>query len=173
MGDALRRLGQGLRALFSFALPVDEAAARAVLSPSLFALFKRMRRSEQQHSLRVMRTLRARGYDQPDLLTAALLHDSGKARHPLTVFGRTVAVLVRAILPKAFARWSEAEPRGWRRPFAVAVQHPAWSAEDMASAGASDLAVTLARRHQDRVIGTPGTEEDRLLAALQAADDLH
>ncbi len=173
MKYALRRIEQGLRALFSFALPVDDDAARAVLPPELFALFKRMRRSEQQHSLRVMRTLRARGFDDPDLLTAALLHDCGKSRYPLTLFGRTVGVLVRAILPGAYARWSHAEPVGWKRPFTVAGQHPAWSAADMESAGASEQAVILARRHQNRVIGEPGTEEDRLLAALQAADDLH
>ena len=45
---ARKRIGQGVRALLAFATPVDDEAARTVLvTPALFGLFKRMRRSEQ------------------------------------------------------------------------------------------------------------------------------
>lgn len=168
----IRRISQGLRALVAFAIPVDDDAARRVLSnPALFRLFKRMRRSEQLHSLRVVKTLQGQGHDHPDLLAAALLHDSGKSRCRLTIFGRTLAVLGRRLLPSRAARWAQGEPRGWRRPFVIAEQHPVWSAEDMAAAGASPLAVTLARRHQEPPAESPQSEEDHLLALLQAADN--
>ncbi len=167
----IARLWQGIRALFAWGLPVDYAAAESVLSPELMRLFHRMRRSEQLHSLRVMRTLRARGHDRPELLVAALLHDCGKSRHPFTLADRTLAVLVRKLLPRRFDMWSQGEPVGWRRPFVIAAQHPAWSAEDMAAAGASPLATALSRRHQQPLSGPAATEEDRLLALLQSADD--
>jgi hypothetical protein len=164
------RLWQGFRALTAFARPVDYAAVAEVLSPELLMLFKRMRRSEQIHCLHVMNYLRAHGHEHPDLLTAALLHDVGKSRYPLTLVGRTMAVLVRRFLPKHYNRWAQSEPRGWRRPFVIAVQHPIWSAEDMAAAGAAPLAVALARRHQTLLDGAPRDEEDRLLLLLREAD---
>ena len=167
----IRRLRQGLAGLLAFARPVDYHAVRAVLTPPEFALFKRMRRSEQHHAIRVMRALQARGHVQPALLTAALLHDVGKSRYSLTLFDRTLAVLGHALLPRRAARWGEGEPRGWRRTFVIHAQHPDWSAEDMLAAGASPLAVALACRHQEDFNGEPQHEEDRLLLLLKAADD--
>jgi hypothetical protein len=157
----------------AWATPVDIAHAEQVLSPELMKLFGRMRRSEQLHSLRVTEALRAEGHSEPDLLTAALLHDCGKSRYPLTLAGRVAAVLIRGIAPRAYARWSAGEPRGWRRPLVIAAQHPAWSAEDMLAAGASPRAAALARRHQTPLSGPASTEEDRLLVALQCADRGH
>lgn len=165
------RLSQVWRALLAWSVVVDFDAAAAILSPALMALFRRMRRSEQLHSLRVMRTLRARGHDQPELLIAALLHDCGKSRYPYSLIERSLVVVIKAIMPRQYAGWAAGEPEGWRRPFVIAVKHPAWSAEDMAGAGASGLAVKLARGHQDKFTGESASEEDRLLAALQAADD--
>jgi hypothetical protein len=156
------RIRQGLRAMTAFMRPVDYEAVGEVLTPELLALFKRMRASEQQHCLRVMDALRREGQDDPDLLTAALLHDVGKTRYPLTLFGRTSAVLITRFAPRLAERWSEGEPRGWRRPLVIARCHPA---------GASERAANLARRHQSEiVIGSPASKEDRLLALLIAAD---
>ena len=176
MAAVIGRIGQGLRAMFAFALPVDDAVVREVLTPDLYRLFQRMTRSEQIHSIRVMKTLRAHGYDQPDLLTAALLHDVGKSRYGMTLPERVIASLIHKASHSTYKYYRDAthlKPSGWRRALVIAAQHPSWSAEDMESAGASQVAVSLARRHADRIEGTPQTEEDRLLAALQAADDLH
>jgi hypothetical protein len=170
----LKRISQGLRAMFAFATPVDNDAARTVLTISaLFALFQRMARSEQHHAIRVMQSLRASGHDDPDLLTAALLHDVGKSRYGMTLFGRTIAVLVLKASRRAYRYYlgTSLEPRGIHRPFVIAAQHPAWSAEDMAAAGASDLAVWLARHHADQMDGPLQSDNERLLAALKAADD--
>ena len=166
-----RRMRQGLAALIAFARPVDFGAAAEVLSAQQMALFQRMRRSEQLHALRVLQILQAQGHHHPDLLTAALLHDVGKSRYPLTLPERTLVVLMRRLLPHLAARWSAGRPRGWRRAFVIAQEHPVWSAEDMLAAGASPLAAALARRHQERLDGPPQSEEDRLLQLLQAADE--
>jgi len=164
------RIIQGLRALTAFARPLDESAAAQVLNPQLLELFRRMRRSERLHSLTVMQALRSAGHADPDLLVAALLHDCGKARWPITLPGRTLVVLVKALSPGLAARWSQGSPRGWRRPFVVAAYHAQWSAEDMAAHDAAPRAVALARRHQDEFSGPPETEEDRLLLLLMEAD---
>ncbi|MBN1427050.1 MAG: HD domain-containing protein [Anaerolineae bacterium] len=167
----ITRLRQGLRAVFAFALPVNFEAAAGVLPEPLMGLFQRMRRSEQLHSLLVMQTLIVRGYTEVDVLIAALLHDCGKSRYPFTLPERILVVGAKKLAPHFFASWAAGEPRGWKRPFVIAAQHPDWSAQDMAAAGAPALAVALARRHQDRIVGVPTCEADRLLVALQAADN--
>ena len=68
---AFARLRQGLRALSSPIMPVDDALVARALSSSLRDLFYSMRRSEQQHSINVLRTLRGWGYDHPSLMVAA------------------------------------------------------------------------------------------------------
>ncbi|HMM29941.1 MAG: HD domain-containing protein [Chloroflexota bacterium] len=168
---ALYRMGQGLRALTTGLLPVDDAQAERILSPELYALYRRMRRSERQHSLRVLRDLRAAGHGDPDLWVAALLHDVGKSRAPFGVAAKTLVVLARAVAPETVRRWGSGSARGWRGPFAVSVQHPVWGAAMVAEAGGSPRAVELIARHQETLDGPPQTETDRLLLALQAVDD--
>lgn len=174
---ALYRLRQGLLAFLSHFRPVDLGEAAEVLSPPLLALFMRMRRSEQHHCLRVMRTLRAAGHAHKDLLTAALLHDVGKSRCAFGFRERVLVVLANRLLPRRARRWGRFDGaewqvlRSWRRPFIVHQQHSTWSAEDMLAAGASPLAVALACRHDEDLNGQPQNEEDRLLKLLQEADN--
>ncbi len=169
---ALRRLRQGLRALFAFALPVDLALARRYLDAAQLALFRRMRRGEQLHSLNVLRGVLAQGETPPDLAVAALLHDVGKSRYPLRLWQKTGAVLVRACAPPLFARLSRGDPRRWwQRAFVVYVQHPAWSAELLAETAASASAVWLVAHHQDDAERWRDHECYLLLKRLQRADD--
>ncbi|MEW5989482.1 MAG: HD domain-containing protein [Chloroflexota bacterium] len=172
MGGVSYRLGQFWRILTARPLPT---AARmeiaAALTPPEVALFERLAASDQWHSWRVMQTLQAAGHDQPDLLAAALLHDVGKTRWPLTLWDRTLIVLAQAIWPKWVAVWGEPGGRGWRRPFVVKAQHPIWGAEMAAAAGSRPLTIALIRRHQDLRPAEPRSEADRLLGYLQWADD--
>jgi hypothetical protein len=168
---ALARFRQGLLALVAWARPVNVDAATAALSPRLMELFRRMPRRDQQHALEVLATLRASGASHPALLTAGLLHDVGKIRYPLYLWDRVLVVLVEAAFPNLAARLGAAPPRGWQRPFVIRHQHPAWSADLVAEYGGDALTVTLVRRHADRLPQPPTDEADRLLAALQAADD--
>lgn len=165
------RFRQGVRALGAWLQPVDDEQASQYLSRPLFALYGQMRRSERQHSLRVLNALLTAGCTQPDLLGAALLHDVGKIRLSFFLPEKVIVVLTKAFFPALYARWGSGSARGWRRPFAVSVQHPAWGAEMVAAAGGSSLMVELIRRHADPLPDPLETEADQLLAALQMVDD--
>jgi len=154
----------------------DLALAQGVLAPALIALFLRLQPSEQAHSLRILGRLLEQGENHPDLLAAALLHDVGKSRYPLQVWDRIVIVVGKAVLPKQARFWGQGQPRGWRRAFVIAEQHPVWGAEMAGGAGASPLTVSLIRNHQE--ITTPPGHlaetpqiENLLLHRLQRLDD--
>ncbi|MFZ4827058.1 MAG: hypothetical protein ACOYLB_06860, partial [Phototrophicaceae bacterium] len=86
----LSRFRQGIHALFAYLQPFDDALPREVLSPALWQAFTQLQRSEQQHSIRVLRRLRATMPTVPhDLAVAALMHDSGKARVALSVWEKS------------------------------------------------------------------------------------
>ena len=152
----------------------------SLLTPPQMALFRQMHRSEQAHSIRVMRAVLqssdgVQAGPRDDLLRAALLHDVGKSRYPVRIWERALIVLSKAILPGKVKRWGEGiaigdGPLGWRRAFVVSQQHPAWGAQMAAEAGASPLVAALIRRHQDFRSTPDGDLEDRLLRLLQAAD---
>jgi hypothetical protein len=157
--------------------------ARSFLSPELARLFEAMTRDEQAHSLTVFHRLLEEGETHPDLLTAALLHDAGKSRSPLRLWERVAIVLVRALFPIKAAAWGSLEESGpglkkegriaaaLKKPFRVAAHHPAWGAEMAQYAGASPLAVSLIRRHQDVLPEYAWSPEDLLLRRLQNADN--
>jgi hypothetical protein len=158
----------------------DLALAAEVLSPEQMKLFKQMQSSEQAHSLWIFRQMRQHlaGVDlaaQHDLLVAALLHDVGKSRHPLRLWERAVIVLGNTFFPNLVQQWGLQPPGGWKRPFVISVQHPAWGAEMAEQAGASPLAAALVRRHQENLDGAVAVEdlplEDQLLQLLQRFDE--
>lgn len=140
------------------------------LTPAERDLFFRFTHADQWHSYRVLRTLREAGYNHPDLLTAALLHDVGKIRCPLSIWDRTFIVVGGALFPTRADRWAGGSLDSWRRPFVARAQHPAWGAEMAIEAGVRPAVVEMIRRHQDRTTGDEN-ETDRLLAILQWADD--
>ncbi len=149
-----------------------------LLPAALYMLFCRMPPSEQTHALEVYQRLRRRAVHDPELLQAALLHDVGKALHPLKLWERVVVVLAQGVAPGVVKRWGKASPQGWRRAFAVAVQHASWGAELAAQAGASAAVVYLIRNHH--AIEMPPTGEhlrvspellERWLYLLKAADN--
>lgn len=165
MGIAYRL--RQLRANLTAGPLTTEAAAdvAAVLTPAerdLFALFSP---ADQWHSVRVLHTLRQAGYNDPDLAAAALLHDIGKIRFPLSAWDRTVIVIGQTLLPDRVTAWGRGPAAGWRRPFVIRAQHPAWGAEMAAVAGSRPRVIDLIRCHAD----PPG--DDPLIRALQWADD--
>jgi hypothetical protein len=141
------------------------------LTPAQLGLFQRMQPSEQAHAFQIFKHLETSGQTNPDLLAAALLHDVGKILHPLSIYDRVIIVLVTRFFPGTARRWAEGTPRGLRMPFVVAAQHAGWGADLASQAGASSRSVELIRRHQDVRLPNPGSDTQRLLAALQAADD--
>jgi hypothetical protein len=170
---ATYRLKQGIRALFAFAQPVDMPLAAQYLSAAQLALFQKMTRSEQLHSLNVLRTVLEQAADTPhDLAVVALLHDCGKSRYALNVAQRTLSVLTEKLLPALFQRLTRDDTLArWRAAFVVRRHHPAWSARLLAEAGSSENVVWLAAHHADSLNVHVHHPLYTLLARLKAADD--
>lgn len=145
---------------------------KKVLSPALFELFGQMLPFEQAHAVRVFDRLTAKGFSNPDLLAAALLHDVGKVRYPLKPWERAAGVLAKKFFPDRVGQWGLGEPRGWKAGVVVAEQHARWGAEMAEAAGASDRVVRLIAHHQDQTAAQLSDQEKVLLTALQAEDEV-
>jgi hypothetical protein len=169
--SAVYRVRQFIQATGAWIRParVEEALLERYLPPQALELFRAMPSQDRQHALNVFRTLQQKGYDDPDLLAAALLHDVGKGVPPgggPRLWHRVVVVLMRAFWPGLLERLGQEERDGWRRPFYIQQHHPALGAELAQQADCSAITVGLIRRHED----PPHQGDDPLLAALQAAD---
>ncbi|MBM4423164.1 MAG: HD domain-containing protein [Chloroflexi bacterium] len=170
MRGARYRLWQFWRLITQRLSPDELTQVREWLPPSLFDVFRQMSPAEQHHAYSVRHTLAAQGQTNPDLLAAALLHDVGKSRMPLAVWEKVAIVLGFRFAKRLATAWGSREGGSrWRRPFVVAMQHPAWGAEMVNAAGGSPTLVELIRRHQDRI--TPTEDLYDLLSALQSADN--
>lgn len=167
------RLRQGLRDLLAFTRPVDQTLLKAILSPAQQSLFQRMTHTEQLHSMNVLGTLLAQADSIPhDLKSAALLHDAGKSRYALNVMQRSLAVIVKRLLPTYYERWSAQELFDrWHAPFVVRRHHPRWSAELVRMSGGSERAVWLIEHHADPPAQWQHHPYYALLVRLQQADD--
>ncbi len=135
-----------------------------MLSPTLAGLFYHQPTNDQRHALNVYQTLRDRGYEDPALFQAALLHDVGKTAGRIPVLYRVAIVLIRAVQPAWMRRLASANPYSWRYPFHVYNQHPTRGAALAQAAGASPTVVALIAAHHE-----PG--DDPLACALHHADE--
>jgi hypothetical protein len=151
------------------------AQARRDLPDQGWPLFRGMPHADQVHALKVRAAVKAAGYDDPALAQAALLHDVAKHLGGVTLLHKVAVVLMKAFAHGTWRRLKRApEPsrRSLLYPLWAHANHPATSARLAAAAGCAALAVSLIRRHQEKV---PPSEthsrEDELLLALQRADD--
>lgn len=158
---------------------VDKELVASILDPGQVELFNLLQKSEQTHSIRVLKAVRKQGGDNIDLQAAAMLHDIGKVKEPLRLWERILIVITNAICPACVKEWGAAQGEvpsampGWQRAFVVAEQHPAWGAELASQCGASVMTVALIARHQEKLSpegAGEDSEENRLLRILQAAD---
>ena len=176
----LYRAGQFLRALAAQVPEKQLEQALQTLTPEAQALFRHQAAQDQHHALAVYHTLCRAGHQDPHLLAAALLHDSGKAAARLPAWQRAIIVILDRLAPRLLARLGhrhtgDSPPQDWRRPFVVYVQHPEIGARWAEEAGCSHVTVALIRRHQEKPTDGPALtrDEDQLLAILQAADGVN
>ncbi len=134
------------------------------LSPAEQGIFYQLPISDQWHSYQVMNTIQSQT-DDPIMLTAALLHDVGKAKSPLSVWDRSFIVMMERLMPKKTAVWGD-DGVGWKRPFSVKAHHPDWGAKMAAATDSDPAVIDLIRRHQ-----SPPAANDNQLRLLQWADD--
>ena len=125
----------------------DHAILDACLPSAGRALFRSMSRNDQRHSLTVYQALRGRGCDDPEMLAAALLHDSGKGGGRAPLWVRPPFVLLRAFAPGLLRHLARDDAVWWRRPFHYAWRHADVGADLAAAAGLSERAVLLIRTH--------------------------
>lgn len=147
-------------------LNIDEDFVRGRLNNDrLMTLFQRMPRPVRLHGITVSRSLERAGLNDPELLTAALLHDLGKIVRPVTLPEQVMVVMITWLAPAFAERRSCGEPRGMWRSFRIRRLHAARGAELAEEAGAGGRVAELIRRHHCPPDG------DSLLSALQQADD--
>ncbi len=172
MHPVRRRLAQGLRALFAFATPPDLALARLYLSDCEFTAFCGLSRSEQLHSLNVLRAVDAAPRPPRALMAAALLHDVGKSRRRLAVWQKTLVVLALALAPGLCQRLSHEEsPSAWRIPFIVQQHHAKWGGEILRACDSDSQLIWLVEHHQAEAAAHQAHPAYGLLKQLQAADN--
>ncbi len=170
----LYRVQQFLASLRPRVSAEEQAAVAAILPAAALALFARMARRDQRHSLEVLRRVQQAAPGQPDLAAAALLHDAAKTALPgrrLRLWHRVLIVLMQAARPGWVQQAGRDDPGSWRYPFYLHAHHPELGARLAEEAGCSPLTARLIRHHQMKLSHPPRDEFERLLALLQAADD--
>jgi putative nucleotidyltransferase with HDIG domain len=155
----------------------DLKRAQEQLNAEQWKLFNRLQPAEKMHAMIVFHKLLEQGENQPDLLTAALLHDIGKLKYCLNPFQRAMVVVVSALMPRCAQRWGTPPTQGWealagwRKAFIVAEQHATWGAEMARQAGVSAMAEALIRQHHHPHGDEVGNDEDKLLHKLWIVDN--
>jgi hypothetical protein len=166
------RLRQGMLDILAFARQVDTVLVKQYLSLAQFTLFSRMTKSEQLHSINVLRTVLRMGDTPHDLAVACLLHDVGKSRHALSVLERTIVVVVAKLTPRLERKLSALERFDWlHAPFVVRRYHPRWSGEMLKAVGSTERAIWLATHHADNLAQWQDHPHYGLLARLKQADN--
>ena len=156
------RVWQFWRSVTPHQLNREDRAILESLPPRGQGLFTAMARNDQRHSLMVYRALRERGCSDPEMLSAALLHDSGKGSGRVRLWVRPAVVLIRASMPRVLFWLARDDHSWWRRPFYNAWHHAEVGADLAAAAGLSERIVLLIRTHH---------QPDGPAAELHAVDD--
>ena len=159
----MHRVGQLVAHVRARVDPVEEAFVQRVLAPRAHSLFAAMPVADRRHALDVAERLLAAGYDDADLLAAALLHDAAKG-HRMRLWHRVTGVLLEALAPSILRRLARRDPESWRHPFHLYLHHEGMSADLVDAAGCSPRVGVFIR-------GVGEDADAALLRALKAADD--
>lgn len=161
------RLGQGIRHLINQPDPAVDAALQELVCPEQWKLLKRLAPADRVHLFTVHRELVRQGYQNADLLNAAILHDVGKAddRSRVTLPHRVINVLLNKFAPSLTPSLTR-QNGGWiSHGMYLTLNHPELGAELVRLTGASERTCWLIEHHTDGTI-----RDDAELDALQAVD---
>lgn len=141
----------------------DTALARGLLPPAAGELFARMPVADRRHGLDVAGRLLAAGWDDRELLAAALLHDAAKGER-MRLWHRVGGVLIEAFAP-GLLRWlARDDPSSWRYPWHLYLHHADLSARAVLAAGCGERTAAFIR-------GVADPDDAEAAAALHAADE--
>jgi hypothetical protein len=136
----------------------ERQRAEEWLSPILGEIFFAQPDFDQRHGYEAAVSVIAAGYGEPDVITAALVHDVGKRHARLGLVGRSLAsvlILTGVSLPDRMARYRD---------------HGRVTARELGEVGAPSLAIDFALHHHgDRPKTIPVDVWDVLVAADQPA----
>lgn len=125
------------------------------LADSLLEIFLAQPDHDQRHGYEAGLAVLAAGFDDRDVLTAALMHDVGKRHARLGLFGRSLAsilILLGVTLPARFAVYRD---------------HGLIAARELGELGAPSLVIDFALHHHGE---RPPTIPEDVWEALAAAD---
>jgi hypothetical protein len=156
------RVGQFIGHLTARVDPEEIERARPLLPDMAWALFAGMPTADRRHALDVAARLAAAGERDPDLLAAALLHDSAKG-HRMRLWHRVAGVLLEAVSRPAVVRLASPDQGSRRYPFHLYLHHASLSADAALAAGSSPRTAAFIRGSSEPV-------DAPLAAALYRAD---
>ena len=172
----MQRVRQFFRALFAAMGEEDHAFVQGTLPTDALPLFYAMHVSDQVHALRTARTALAlaedavgRAVDRDLLLRAALLHDVGRRKGDLNIWGKVFAVLAMKFAPRCAALLMQAGREQFYYPLGrmlyISHHHAEIGAEKLRKIGLLAEAAIVARHH------LPAAPDDAAeLAFLRMAD---
>ncbi len=148
------RVRQFVRAITAQVTAEDRAYVESVLPKEALPLFYGMHRADQRHALNVAQTAmqlaeerRAEGtpIDERLLERCALLHDVGRRKGDLDIFGKVFCVLAVHFFPARARMWAE---DGTSKMLAVYFHHPKIGAALLRDIGLSKEAAIIERHHE-------------------------
>ncbi|MCI6283339.1 HD domain-containing protein [Selenomonas sp.] len=166
------RVRQFVRAVTARVTDEDRAYVASVLPEQAVPLFYAMHRADQRHALNVTRTAMALADERERdgarvnralLERCALLHDVGRRRGDLDIFGKVACVLLVHVFPARSKRWAD---NGTSAMLRVYYHHPQIGAELLRGIGLF-LEASIIERHHAPAQATDPIE----LTLLRAADE--
>lgn len=149
------RVRQFFRAMTARVSAADRAYVRSVLPREAQSLFFAMHRVDQRHALNVTRTAMTlvdaldsqerMHVDRALLERCALLHDVGRKKGDLDIFGKVACVLLAHYLPAQSKKWAE---DGTSHMLDVYYHHPAIGAALLRAIGLTREAELIAHHHE-------------------------
>lgn len=174
MIQRIRQFGHAMMAQLTTA---DRTYIGEYLEPAARRLFDAMHPADQVHALNVARTAArlAQEYtltvpEQRFLIRCALLHDVGRRKGDMDIWGKVFAVLVHHFLPSKLHSWQKTVRRSWwdYPGYALYVyeHHPAIGAACLKQIGCPNEAAVVSRHHDQQTAG-----DSPILLLLRAADE--